>query len=152
MNKYGADYGPHTEQCKWQPKSVAATPLTSLPPSAISTPPVILIPSCHLEQSERSQDPSSLRSVGMTFMREPPVTPSPRHPVTPSPHHPITPHNPVTPAKAGVQLLHKWIPASAGMTILINASMGPSQIPASAGMTFRQLAQRTAKDLEFNKA
>jgi hypothetical protein len=38
------------------------------------------------------------------------------------------------------------------MTILINASMGPSQIPASAGMTFRQLAQRTAKDLEFNKA
>jgi len=35
MNKYGADYGPHTEQCKWQPKSVAATPLSSFPPPVI---------------------------------------------------------------------------------------------------------------------
>jgi len=69
-------------------------------------------------------------------------------------------HNPVTPAKAGIQLLYKWIPASAGMTILINASMGPSKIPASAGMTFRQfqektfkqLEERTVKHLEFNKA
>ena len=54
----------------------------------------------------------------------------------------------VTPAKAGVQLLYEWIPASAGMTILINDSMGPSKIPASAGMTFRQLEERTFKLLE----
>jgi len=82
-------------------------------------PPVISIPGCHLERSERPQDPSSLSSVRMTFMREPP---SPCTPCTPCTLR-TTQHNPVTPAKAGVQLLHKWIPASAGMTILINASM-----------------------------
>jgi len=37
------------------------------------------------------------------------------------------------------------------MTILINASMGPSQIPASAGMTFKQLDERTDKYLEVYK-
>jgi len=34
------------------------------------------------------------------------------------------------------------------MTILINASMGPSKIPASAGMTFRQFQEKTFKQLE----